>query len=56
MLKVRKEYLLVITIDTEGLQSRAGKQSAARLDEAEKAFLEQRRRSLIETISNKLKI
>lgn len=56
LLKVRKEYLLVITIDTEGLQSRAGKQSAARLDEAEKAFLEQRRRSLIETISNKLKI
>ena len=32
LLKVRKEYLLVITIDTEGLQSRAGKQSAARLD------------------------
>ena len=98
LLKVRKEYLLVITIDTEGLQSRAGKQSAARLDEAaargeiakvsitslliemvmgnyatfallplsrvmlnldaeaEKAFLEQRRRSLIETISKKLKI
>ena len=32
LLKVRKEYLLVITIDTEGLQSRTEKQSAARLD------------------------
>ena len=28
-LKVRKGYLLVITIETEGLQSRAGKQSVS---------------------------